>query len=171
MARSRRTEQRLLTRDEGEFVARTHHPALRTVPETELTDLIRHLRERRDRARDIAKRQRREMRGKATGAGGATDDTGSRAKRDVLAAALQRANKELTRRRADSAKGELRSSARRALAMRRAAEAQSSVDNPAAGDRTENEGMRPIPNQGIAPSGALDAEGHRPVVHRTRLPR
>jgi len=28
--------------------------------------------------------------------------------------------------------------------------------------------MQPIPNTGIAPSGALGAEGHRPVLERSR---
>jgi hypothetical protein len=28
--------------------------------------------------------------------------------------------------------------------------------------------MRPLPNTAIAPSGALNAEGHRPVLERSR---
>lgn len=32
-------------------------------------------------------------------------------------------------------------------------------------------GMNPQPNEGIAPSGALDAEGHKPVVERSRKAR
>ena len=34
--------------------------------------------------------------------------------------------------------------------------------------RTADKGMTPIPNTGIAPSGALDAEGNRPVLERSR---
>lgn len=34
--------------------------------------------------------------------------------------------------------------------------------------RTADKGMKPIPNTGIAPSGALDAEGHRAVLERSR---
>jgi hypothetical protein len=30
------------------------------------------------------------------------------------------------------------------------------------------EGMRPLPNDEIAPSGALEQEGHRPVLERSR---
>ncbi|HMO42721.1 MAG TPA: hypothetical protein PKB04_05250 [Phenylobacterium sp.] len=37
--------------------------------------------------------------------------------------------------------------------------------------RTAHEGMNPQPNTGIAPSGALDAEGHKPVVERSRKAR
>jgi len=34
--------------------------------------------------------------------------------------------------------------------------------------KTAGEGMNPTPNAGIAPSGALNAEGHRPVLERSR---
>ncbi|WP_374599226.1 hypothetical protein [Brevundimonas sp.] len=49
------------------------------------------------------------------------------------------------------------------------AEAKSS-DNPAPG-QTPNEGMNPTPNGSIAPSGAFDAEGQRPVLERSRKAR
>lgn len=39
--------------------------------------------------------------------------------------------------------------------------------HPAAGD-TPHEGMNSLPNEGIAPSGAFDAEGQRPVLERSR---
>lgn len=34
--------------------------------------------------------------------------------------------------------------------------------------RTPNEGMNSLPNQDQPPSGALEQEGHRPVLERTR---
>lgn len=34
--------------------------------------------------------------------------------------------------------------------------------------RTARDGMADTPNPRIAPSGALDAEGHRPVLERSR---
>ncbi|MDX5332304.1 MAG: hypothetical protein LPK04_14010 [Caulobacteraceae bacterium] len=37
--------------------------------------------------------------------------------------------------------------------------------------RTADGGMKPQPNEDIAPSGALDAEGHKPVVERSRQAR
>lgn len=37
--------------------------------------------------------------------------------------------------------------------------------------RTADEGMTNLPNTGIAPSGALDAEGYKPVVERSRKAR
>jgi len=39
--------------------------------------------------------------------------------------------------------------------------------HPGAG-KTSGEGMHPTPNTGIAPSGALNAEGQRPVLERSR---
>lgn len=166
MARSRRSEQRLLSADEQELVARTHHPGLASLPDEELAAAVTRLRERRRRASDIAKRQRRELRGKAAPAGAtpATDDSGSRAKTALLAAALKRINKEADRRRRAGARSTLQANARRALAMKRAAGSQG--EHPTS--RTADEGMQPIPNEGIAPSGALDAEGYKPVLERSR---
>ncbi|MDO8411761.1 MAG: hypothetical protein Q7S93_17040 [Phenylobacterium sp.] len=42
--------------------------------------------------------------------------------------------------------------------------------HPQAG-QTADEGMTPNPNATIAPSGALDAEGQRPVLERSRKAR
>ena len=58
----------------------------------------------------------------------------------------------------------LMANARRALAMKEAN--RSEPDYPTS--RTAGEGMRPLPNRDIAPSGALDQEGQRPVLERSR---
>jgi len=42
--------------------------------------------------------------------------------------------------------------------------------HPDAG-RQAGQGMTPTPNEDIAPSGALDAEGYKPVVERSRKAR
>lgn len=57
--------------------------------------------------------------------------------------------------------------AQRALKMKTQAD---EPRQPPAGE-TADEGMTPVPNSTIAPSGALDAEGHRPVVERSRKSR
>jgi hypothetical protein len=57
--------------------------------------------------------------------------------------------------------------AQRALKMKNEA---AESEHPPAG-KTADEGMTPTPNSTIAPSGALDAEGHRPVVERSRKAR
>ena len=96
MARSIKHEQPLLNADELTLVEKSHHPALGLLPDHDLKELRKLVHERRDRAQDIAARQRRELRGKAgpKGARPATGDSGTREKRDLLAAALQRLNKE-----------------------------------------------------------------------------
>ncbi|MGH6851923.1 MAG: hypothetical protein ACREDJ_01745, partial [Methylocella sp.] len=119
-----------------------HHPALGLLPDQDLAELRKLVRERRDRAQDIAARQRREVRGKAApkGARAATDDSGTREKRDVLAAALQRLNKEVARRQAKAARQDLIDGAKRALELRRAAEANATRPSPG---RAANEGINP----------------------------
>ncbi|PNE12167.1 MAG: hypothetical protein CR217_04970 [Beijerinckiaceae bacterium] len=141
MARSIKQERRLLGADELTFVDKTHHPALGLLPDRDLAELRKLVRERRDRAQDIAARQRRELRGKAApkGAHAATDDTGTRKKRDVLAAALQRLNKEVTRREAKAARQDLIDSAKRALDLRRASESKTARPS----GLTANEGINP----------------------------
>lgn len=52
----------------------------------------------------------------------------------------------------------------------RALELKSRADKPShpgAGE-TPGEGMQSLPDSAVAPSGALDAEGHRPVLERSR---
>ena len=61
-------------------------------------------------------------------------------------------------------RSDLMANARRALASRRAVESAP----PYPGSTTAHEGMRPLPNTAVAPSGALNAEGHRPVLERSR---
>ena len=105
MSRSRKSEERLLNKDEQEFVAKSRHPAIRDLSDADLSDLVARLRERRERARDIAQQQRREMRGKAapSGAKPAVDNSGTGEKASVIASALKRANKERERRRETAA--------------------------------------------------------------------
>lgn len=93
---------RALSEDERELVAQTRQPQVKALSDGELSELTRRLRARRDRARDIAKRQRREMRGKAapSGARPAAADLGTRLKGAHLTAALKRVHRERERRRA-----------------------------------------------------------------------
>lgn len=65
MSVSRRREARVLDATETALVQRSHRPELAEVDDTGLAELTRLLRDRRDRARDVSRRQRREVRGKA----------------------------------------------------------------------------------------------------------
>jgi len=132
-------ERQLLSTEEFALVEQTHHPLLGQLTDKDLADLCRLVRERRDRAQQIAARQRREMRGKSDpkGTRAAGEDTGSRGKSDLLAAAVQRLNEELTSRKAKVARQPLIESAARALELRRASKV---VSRPFS-DRTPGTGQ------------------------------
>lgn len=98
MSISRRREDRVLDKSEKELVDQTRHPALGEAGDKDLGKLIKLLRERRDRARDIAKTQRRNVRGKGKAEAKEGAERGNKEKMSVLAQALQRANKEAARR-------------------------------------------------------------------------
>ena len=135
MATSKLDERRLMSDEEFTLVEQTRYPVLGKLEDSALADLTRRLRERRDRARDIARRQRREVRGK--GRQTTTfekQDAGNRQKARVLAEALTRINSERTHRKAE----ELRANARRAYAMRQEAETPARPDS----GRTPRKGMR-----------------------------
>lgn len=137
MAIETRAERRLLSRDELELVVVTRRDAIATVSDAELRKTLNLLRERRDRARTIARQQRREMRGKASTATPASDNSGSKMKARVLSGAIQRANRELSRRQVTAGRADLVSNSRRALKLKRAADKPSIPD----GGQTANEGM------------------------------
>ncbi len=100
MAHTRKDEARALDAEERDLVEKSHHPGVQELSQGELTDLLKLVRERRDRAQRLARQQRRELRGKAAprGATPATDETGSKRKLEVLAMAVRRLNGERDRR-------------------------------------------------------------------------
>lgn len=140
MAHSRKEEARALDAGEQELVDKTHHPALQDLADGELSDLLKRVRERRDKAQDAANRQRREMRrkGDPKGARPAAGDTGTRRKVEVLAMAVRRLNSERNRRQRLAAKADLVGNAQRALALRPAAGA----DAAAPASRSAGKGMQ-----------------------------
>lgn len=121
MAHTRKTELRLLTDAEMEFVAQARHPVLAELSDADLHALIAHLRNHRERALTIANNQRRALRGKG-GRGETTfeqADSGNRQKASVLTDALTRARREATRRQAEAARAALMENAHRALELKR----------------------------------------------------
>ena len=130
MTISRKEEERALAADERDLVEKTHHPALQELSDRELADLVKLVRDRRDRAKTQANQRRREMRGKAApkGATASTSDEGSKAKLAVLAMAVRRLNSESERRRRMMASVTQVESARKALAMKQANEAGNEAD-------------------------------------------
>ncbi|MGI6856667.1 hypothetical protein [Mesorhizobium sp. 1B3] len=145
MAISRKEEARALDADERELVDKSHQPEIQNLSDKDLTGLVKHLRERRDKAQTIAHQRRREMRGKgkARGATPSKADGGSQLKLAVLAMAMRRTNGEVERRRQLAAQMELAENARRALAMKETASRNGTDFNT----RHAHQGMRAVANE------------------------
>jgi hypothetical protein len=145
MAISRKEEARALSADEHGLVEKSHHPAVQGLADAELSDLVKLLRERRDKAQGEAHRRRREIRGKGApkGAVASKADGGSQLKLEVLAMAMRRLNGEAERRRQLAARVSLVDNARKALSMKQGAAA----DGPEFNTRTAHKGMRAVVNQ------------------------
>jgi hypothetical protein len=140
------TEKRMLTEAEFEVVRQTHYPDILNLSQDQLAESVRRLRDFRDKARDVSRQQRREMRGKADprGARAARDNTGTSMKKQIFAHALRRANKEVKRFEKADGSGSQGDIARRALELKRANRVR---HHPSAG-RTAARGMQSTPNQG-----------------------
>jgi hypothetical protein len=85
-------ERRLLAEDELDPVRRSHYPELEEWTHAELVELVRFLRARRDRARDLIRDLRRARRGKGGAGEGVSSERGLAAKKQVYARALKRVN-------------------------------------------------------------------------------
>ena len=123
MAITKKQEERALTADEKELVGMSGVRASRSLTDGELSRLVKRLRTKRDRAKTVAERQRRELRGKARprGATPAKDDDGSQLKLMILSAALIRLDNETGRRATAKAKESMVASAKKALALKQKA--------------------------------------------------
>jgi hypothetical protein len=64
------------------------------------------------------------------------------------------------------AKDKLTTNAKKALELKRQAAAQNAPTKPSS--KKAGKGMRPVPNNDETPAGALEKEGHRPVLERSR---
>lgn len=159
MAQSRKADERYLDKDERELCERARQPALREMKQEDLIDLAKRLRERRNRARDLARDQRRSAR---RGGKPVEGETGSDRKKALLSAGMKRVNRELDRRRAGDRGKAATANLKKAMKRKQA----NQWSGPAY--RNADEGLNPTPNAGIAPSGALNAEGQRPVLERSR---
>lgn len=177
-------ERRALDADELGLADMTRFPVLSALADAELASVIDRLRDRRNRARDLADRQAREARSKAApkGAVAAGGDAGMRAKHDFLGQALDRALAEQQRRAAEGAgrdsEGQAESQAelaRKALEMKRAGEAgpnpmaeTGEALHPRDPDASGGKAGLVDTARNIAPSGALDHAGDLPSRERSR---
>ncbi len=169
MALSLKAIERLLDKSELQLFARTRRSTIGAASDADLQDLAKQIRERRDRARGIARQQRREMRRKAEpqGARPASDNSGTKAKADALTAALKRVGAERTRRTEKLHAPSQRSLARKALALKQRQAAAKT--QPAS--RQAGKGMKPVPSTKAGKSGALDHAGQRSAMHRAKFAR
>ena len=138
-------ERRILSYDEHEIILRTHHPEIYDAALDDLKALRERLREMRDRERTLARENRRAVRGKGAQRGASFPGTAEHPlrRKQVFAAALKRVSKEIGRMHKLEARTAHIEAARRALAMRRAAQFST---RPPTGD-TPSEGMRALPSR------------------------
>lgn len=138
-------ERSVLSHDEHGIVLRSHHPGIYDVSLEELKALRQRLRDMRNRERTLARQKRREVRGKGEPRGGSFPGTAEHPlqRKQVFAGALKRVNREIDRMEKLEARSEHVEAARRALAMRRAAQFPA---RPSAGN-TAGDGMRSLPSQ------------------------
>jgi hypothetical protein len=134
-------EDRVLSVMEREMVEQSRPPALNELSAEALQDLTVRLRSARDRAQRIARRQIREIRGKADpkGATPARDNAGTEAKAKTLVEALKRVGEALRKRKAPTGPEMMR----KAAAMKRAMPAP---QYPGAGG-TPSKGMQSKPSR------------------------
>lgn len=123
MSITNKRELSLLKHDEAEVVRASHYPALHDLDRKALDEARGRLRSLRDTERTLARQKAREVRGKAEARGGSFPGTAERPlqRKQVFASALKRVNKQAARLDAADARAAHTGSARRALAMRRAA--------------------------------------------------
>ncbi|MBN9090007.1 MAG: hypothetical protein J0J01_24110 [Reyranella sp.] len=160
MARSPKQEARALAADERALVDKSRPAVVRSLADSELAGLVKLTRTRRDRARTVAERQRREMRGKAPARGAAPSkaNEGTRLKLSVLTEALRRLDSEAKRRRRDKAKTSLVASAKKALALKQKAK-RAAPSPPTA--RSASAGLRG--------KARIEVETHVPPSARGRV--
>jgi len=144
MSASSKAEARLLSHEDQELVARTHHPAIYAHTRKELEELRQRLRTLRDRERTLLYQKVREVRGKAEARGGGFPGVAEHPARrkQVFAQALKRVNSEHSRLRKMEARGALTAAAQRALALRKSGETVTRPGN----DPTPRTGARSKPS-------------------------
>ena len=138
-------ERSILSYDEHEIILRSHHPEIYEAALEDLKALRQRLRGMREKERTLARAKRREARGKGAPRGESFPGTSEHPlqRKQVFAAALKRVNREIDRMQKLQARNAHMEAARRALAMRRAAQFP---PRPPTGD-TASEGMRTLPSR------------------------
>jgi hypothetical protein len=141
-------ERRLLAEEELNPIKRSHFPLLENLSRAEVQDLLRWLRARRDRARDLMRDHRRSKRGKGSAALPLPDaDRGLAAKKQVFAGALRRTNARL-----DALLAEERRAANLARLQQALGRQQAAVPHHPSAGSTPHAGTRSLPNRKARPT-------------------
>ena len=138
-------ERSILSYDEHAVIVRSHHPEIYEAEPDDLKALRQRLRDMRDKESTLVRAKRREARGKGPPRGQNLPRIAEHPlqRKQVFAAALKRVNREIHRLEKLEARTAHVEAARRALAMRRAAQFP---PRPQAAD-TPSEGMHPLPSR------------------------
>ena len=138
-------ERSVLSYDEHEVILRSHHPEIYEAGLDDLRTLRQRLRDMRNKENTLAHAKRRETRGKGPPRGQNLPGTAEHPlqRKQVFAAALKRVSREIHRMEKLAVRTAHIETARRALAMRRAAQFP---PRPQAGV-TPREGMHPLPSR------------------------
>src|SRR6516164_7386414 len=130
-------ERSILSYDEHEIILRSHHPEIYDASPDDLRALRQRLREMRDKERTLAREKRRAVRGKGAQRGASFPGTAEHPlqRKQVFAAALKRVSKEIGRMHKLEARTAHIEAARRALAMRRAAQSAAAYTSAPCQDR------------------------------------
>jgi hypothetical protein len=134
-----------VSHEEYELIRNSHHPEIYDLDLAAMRALQSRLRQMRDKERSLKSQKQRERRGKAEPRGGSFPGTVEQPlkRKQVFANALKRVNKEIERTRNAEAREANVAAAKRALALRRAA---NFTTYPAAGN-TANTGMISRPSR------------------------
>lgn len=140
-----KAELSLLDHEDGQLIAKTHHPAIHDLTREELQDMRTRLRALRDRERTLLRQKLREIRGKAEARGTSFPGTADQPARrkQVFANALKRVNSEFCRLRKIEGRQAMTESAKRALALRKSGEEFARPAN----SPTAGKGARAIPSK------------------------
>lgn len=148
MPLTEKDEKRVLTKSEYEFVQQTRAPAVDDLGIRALRDLETQLRRYRDKARDVSRGQRREMRGKKgpRGTTAATTNDAQTYKKQIFNNALKRVTRRIDALETGKKRKHDLKAAQKALESRQAMLAERKANPILHNDRTANFGPIEITN-------------------------
>lgn len=148
MPLTQKDEKQVLSKSEYDFVKQTRAPAVDAFNARELRDLVGQLRRYRDKAKDVSRGQRREIRGKKAprAASAAKSNDAQTYKKQIFNNALKRVNRRIEALDAKKKRKHDLKSAQKALESRQAMLAEREANPIMQEDHTANRGPSEITN-------------------------